>query len=779
MGDQHNGVPVRTPDVDRLDQAELVENGGGALDIAALLAAAGGAGAPPASAVPPASIDGNWDLERLTAAITAIAARLVPGAALDADTDFFEGGATSVAAVELVAELAREHGVELPLDDVFADARPRQLAKRWLRANGIAVDTGMPGDGTVPAVVAAPGAPAVFATTLGVDATADDTLAQILADIALVDRLPFVGPPPQTAPRRILLTGATGFLGSHMLLDLLRHSDAHVICLVRAADEQAGLVRLGDALTGFDLPWSVEVQRRITVLPGDVRSPRLGLTPERWNSLALEVDSIVGVAAAVDFLRGYSSLRQSNVLGALTLAELAVTGTVKPLHHISSIAVFNEVGVAAIGEDVPVARIDKLGAGYDKTKWAAEAALRRAREHGLTVTFLRPGGIGGHRETGAHNPHDLSSAMLAAISRFRTVPEFRCFNVASVDWVSRVAAAIVCEPSAWGYNYNLTGIPQTMDSTVREMALAGMPVRVQHWEQWRTEALDRIRTEPVPELDFLAWMLQSPGATDLIRGSLTAPPGRCDRTLAFVRRHKLPEPLPYDSPAQQKTFELMAAAGVARLPQREDTPYLWFAETMAGSVGASGAPADIPCEAALTLSITSMYQLVSARRVDVAGEITCPGVHSEPLTVERGDLFIRPQQGVPWRRGGLTHPLMRYRLTLRDADGSRWWLEGEKSARARRDVWRQVRALSIEIGREGEPAAFSGEIVVPSGTYLPDQIDGLRVNPDLSERQQRLAKSIWLAWFGAEVGRGALQPMLRAAAELLDLRRGATLKELP
>lgn len=86
-------------------------------------------------------------------------------------------------------------------------------------------------------------------------------------------------------PRRILLTGATGFLGSHMLLDLLRHSDAHVHCLVRAADEEAAVARLGEALKSYELPWSSEVRRRVTVLPGDIRRPHLGLSDELWTTL--------------------------------------------------------------------------------------------------------------------------------------------------------------------------------------------------------------------------------------------------------------------------------------------------------------------------------------------------------------------------------------------------------------------------------------------------------------------------------------------------------------
>ncbi|MFS4095299.1 thioester reductase domain-containing protein, partial [Streptomyces sp. AF1A] len=603
-----------------------------------------------------------------------------------------------------------------------------------------------------------------------------EDLDQILADLALADRLPFADLPEPLPPRRILLTGATGFLGSHMLLDLLRHSDAHVYCLVRAAGETEAVARLGEALKSHRLPWSSEVRRRVTVLPGDIRRPRLGLSDALWHTLAHELDSVVGVAAAVDFLRGYQSLRGSNVLAALTLAELAATGRPKPLHHISSIAVFNEVGITSMGEDDPLAHVDRLISGYDQSKWTAEVALRRARDHGLVVTALRPGGIGGHTRTGAYNPQDLSSGLISAFGRFRTVPAFRYLNAAPVDWVSRVAAAAICEPDAWGYDYHLTGVPNTLDDVVRDMALGGMHVRVQDWDEWRTDTLARLAADPVPELAFLTRVLQSPTALKLCEATLKGPAAEGARTAALVEALGLPPAARYDARAQLRTFERLAEDGLARLPHRDDQPYLWFCETTQGSVGPVGAPADSPCSMALTLSIASMYQLVKERRVDVTGEVVCTAAHPEPLTVERGDLWVRPEEGIP-QQHGLSHQLLCYRLRLHDADGGRWWLEGHKYARARRDLWRQTRALTVRIGREGEPASLAGEVVVPADTYVRDQIDGIKVDPRLTSQEQRAAKLTWLAWFGLEMGRGLLGPFARAAADLLDLRRTPTLTE--
>ncbi|AZQ39752.1 NAD-dependent epimerase/dehydratase family protein [Streptomyces cyaneochromogenes] len=770
--------------------AEEIERGGVGLTVTDLLARVTGSAAPTRPDAGP-----RRDVDTLAATIAAMAGRYVPAGHLAPDADFFDAGGTSVSAVELVAALEDELAVQLDLDEVFADARPVSLARRGLGSTGDAAVVPAPPAGQIPAaqipasrapeipasaapeflVSPAQGIPAVQAPSAHSAARPDD-LTQILADLALADRLPFTRSPEPLPPRRVLLTGATGFLGSHMLLDLLRHSDAHVYCLVRAADEEAAVTRLGEALKGYALPWSSEVRRRITVLPGDIRQPRLGLPDDLWNTLAHELDSIVGVAAAVDFLRGYQSLRTSNVLGALTLAELAATGRPKPLHHISSIAVFNEVGIPSMGEDDPFAHIDRLVAGYDQTKWAAEVALRRARDHGLVVTALRPGGIGGHTRTGAYNPQDLSSGLISAFGRFRTVPAFRCLNAAPVDWVSRVAVAAICEPDAWGFDYNLTGVPNTLDDVVRDMALGGMHVRVQDWDEWRTDALARLQADPVPELAFLTRVLQSPTALKLCEATLKGPAATADRTTALVEALGLPPAARYDAWAQLKTFERLANDGLARLPDKDDQPYLWFTETTEGRVGPVGATPDTPCAMSLTLSIASMHQLVTDRRVDVRGELTCPALHPEPLTVERGDIVIRPEEGIPHGHG-LRHQLLRYRLRLTDTDGGRWWLEGHKYARARRDLWRQTRALTVELGREGEPASLAGEVVVPADSYVRDQIDGIKVDPRLTSQEKRAAKLTWLAWFGLEMGRGLLGPFARAAADLLDLRRTPTSTE--
>uniref|UniRef100_UPI002FDC34C6 acyl carrier protein n=1 Tax=Streptomyces sp. IBSBF 3136 TaxID=2903524 RepID=UPI002FDC34C6 len=107
--------------------AESIEQGGGRLGVADLLARVRTATAGPGTAPAPAP-----DLDGLAATVAAAAGRHLPTGRLSPDADFFDAGGTSVDAVELAAELEAELGIEIDLDEVFADARPVSLARRWL-----------------------------------------------------------------------------------------------------------------------------------------------------------------------------------------------------------------------------------------------------------------------------------------------------------------------------------------------------------------------------------------------------------------------------------------------------------------------------------------------------------------------------------------------------------------------------------------------------------------------------------------------------------------------
>ena len=93
------------------------------------------------------------------------------------------------------------------------------------------------------------------------------------------DIRPEASPGPARAAERVLLTGATGFLGAHLLGRLLAETGAEVLCLVR--DSGSGDVawcRVRRSLERYRL-WDDAFAARMHTVTGDLSQPGLGLTP--------------------------------------------------------------------------------------------------------------------------------------------------------------------------------------------------------------------------------------------------------------------------------------------------------------------------------------------------------------------------------------------------------------------------------------------------------------------------------------------------------------------
>ena len=719
--------------------------------------------------------------------VTSLAAEFLNSSSFGAGDDFFQHGGTSVQALELASKLSSQLGVQLTLDDLFADARPRKIVQKWMLKQGLDISALDVSDHqprhlsgqSVAVSDAPPGLPEVKSRRF--DNLNEDFKQQQIEDIQLiqydmqlVDTLPWVEEPSKVAPQCILLTGATGFLGSHVLFDLLRHSEAHIVCLVRGQDDLSAEKRLADELNKRDFLWSGELKRRVSVIAGDIGKERLGWTDAVWADRANTVDAVINVAAAVDFVRGYHSLRDSNVLGVHTLVKFACTGKIKPLHQVSSLAVFDEYNIPVIGEDESPARLERLFSGYDKSKWCSEALLKRAREHGLCVTLMRPGGISGNTQTGVYNPLDLSSGLIAAFQSMRLIPEFRYMNLAPVDWISRVIAQIAIDPEAWGRNYHLIGKPRSLRQQVREMNLSGMASKVVDFPSWREQFLQRMQGDPIPNLEFLEIALKNKATVKLLEAVFSWPAATAVRVDALIAKHNLPERPENTGQSQVRTLERLERDGRATLPGRNDIPYLEFNETMKGQLYPlshdSSSSESEPAEFSFILSVASFLQIIRERRIDVRGSVRCSLLHGKPLTITAGNLWVRPQDGVPLA-AGFEQPLIKYILHLVDDDGHHWLLQGMKHARPGWEPLLQARTLDVECALQGQAASFQGTMVVPSETYIDEQIKGLRVNPNVPEQEQYVAKALWLAWFGGQMTLGLVNPLLRVGGGILDTLR--------
>jgi L-aminoadipate-semialdehyde dehydrogenase len=102
----------------------------------------------------------------------------------------------------------------------------------------------------------------------------------------LVKRIPthFPTPKKSAAPKTVFLTGGTGFLGSHIVHQLLTDTTSfkNVIVHVRADSPAAGLERIRNTCKAYGL----SCDERVECVTGDLEKPQLGVSKEVWERLA-------------------------------------------------------------------------------------------------------------------------------------------------------------------------------------------------------------------------------------------------------------------------------------------------------------------------------------------------------------------------------------------------------------------------------------------------------------------------------------------------------------
>ncbi|MEI7029628.1 amino acid adenylation domain-containing protein [Streptomyces pratensis] len=289
-------------------------------------------------------------------------------------------------------------------------------------------------------------------------------------------------------PGTVLLTGATGFLGAHLLHALLRAGVRRVICLVRETGGVSAHSRLLAARQRWELP-DRPGGGAVLPLPGDLRLPHLGLADDAWRWLAGQADTIVHAGAHVNLLQPYQDLAPTNVHGTRTLLHLATERRLKPVHHISTIAVIAAATAPRgrpVPEDAPLDHPERLVCGYPQTKWVAEHLLAKASARGLPVTVYRPHEISGPTTTGACLTGTLLCALLRAVADTGCAPDIEVsLNLVPVDYVSSVIAHILTRHPARGSTCHITNsAPCDLAAVVARMRGCGHRITTLPYRHW-------------------------------------------------------------------------------------------------------------------------------------------------------------------------------------------------------------------------------------------------------------------------------------------------------
>jgi amino acid adenylation domain-containing protein/thioester reductase-like protein len=434
------------------------------------------------------------------AGLAALWARLLRRERIGLDDDFFALGGNSLLAAELLA--STQASFRIPADSV------RPLTKCLLR------------DPTLRGFAAAVRDARAGRLSGDGDQQEIDFTSEAALDVSIRRDGARSRPRPDwRRPREILLTGATGFLGAHLLRELLAATDARIWCLVRARDESEALRRIAQAAERYELP--APPPERVAPLPGDLAQPGLGLSDAQFRTLARDVDIIYHPGALVNFIYPYQELRPANVLGTREVIRLAGECRGIPVHYVSTTAVLAGLGVEGtreVTEETPLGYPEQLRMGYVETKYVAEELVRNAGRAGLPVAIYRPLDIVGSIDTGAWS----TSTEMCALIRFMTDTGLAPDIDLSLDYVpADVCAAAIRHISvtegATGRTYHLASPEHALLGTlVGRLRDRGYRIDDVAFADWVRELARQAALDPShPMAAFMPLFVDRGGASGL------------------------------------------------------------------------------------------------------------------------------------------------------------------------------------------------------------------------------------------------------------------------
>lgn len=243
--------------------------------------------------------------------------------------------------------------------------------------------------------------------------------------------------PPVQDVGNILLAGATGFLGIHILAEYLEHDSGTAYCLVRGQNQEESKKRLTALLNFYFGDRYVNlIDNRIQILCGDLQKDGLGLNGQEYKMLLENVGTVINAAASVKHYGSYQYFHEVNVETVGRLIAFCQSGHAK-LIHISTLSVSGN----SFGDDFSgyISETEKhfyesdlyigqpLENVYARSKFEAEKLVLEAALDGLPVHIMRMGNLTNRQSDGVFQINHQTNAAaqrIKGILELGVVPDY-------------------------------------------------------------------------------------------------------------------------------------------------------------------------------------------------------------------------------------------------------------------------------------------------------------------------------------------------------------------
>ena len=259
--------------------------------------------------------------------------------------------------------------------------------------------------------------------------------------------------------KNFLLTGSTGFLGIHILEELLRIDNTNIYCIIRSEPGLTPENKLIQKLDFyFDGKYKDLINKRIFILTGNTTEPNFGLKQDDLINIVDNIDIVINSAANVSHYGKYDNFYKSNVLSVKHMIAFCRNYN-KKLYHIST------TGVAGISLDSSYLTDKKKNSiifdesnlyigqhpetVYSYTKFEAEIQMLTAINNGLDGYILRMGNLMPRFRDGKFQENYLSNAFLNRVASFikiGIIPEYLIdfpLEFTPIDYAAKAICEIV------------------------------------------------------------------------------------------------------------------------------------------------------------------------------------------------------------------------------------------------------------------------------------------------------------------------------------------------
>ncbi|WP_261344716.1 type I polyketide synthase [Allorhodopirellula solitaria] len=329
-----------------------------------------------------------------------------------------------------------------------------------------------------------------------------------------------------TSTGTLLLTGATGMVGSYVMAQWLRLGQPLAV-IARGKGTQNAAERIEQILSRFEQAWNVALDRP-RVFQGDLNQPGLGLLTENTRWIAENCRQILHSAASLSFAPASESADnepyRTNVDGTAHVLDFCREANLSRFHHVSTAYVCGQRSGTVLESELDIGQ--SFANDYERSKSMAEAMLREAWQAGNldSLTIYRPSIVidrtGLSPVSGDRTIYGAFSMYQMLASRFGLPDHGQWFrnlgfdgteqkNIVDVDWIADAILAVISTPHYHDQTYHLTSQSGTtvsdLDGAFRTATQAWLsrPTRVSRRPSNRP-ASPRLNADEKSELDRMA-----------------------------------------------------------------------------------------------------------------------------------------------------------------------------------------------------------------------------------------------------------------------------------